>query len=86
MHKFYFIAGLAVLLACLFHTSPWIYFATSESPYLSYPLPEALNLVGTTHYLTLERAFWSSLLAGLAICLLGESYLGRPSAATRAES
>ena len=59
MHKFYFIAALVVLLACLVHASPWIYFATSESPYLRYPLPEAMNLVETTHYLTLERAFWS---------------------------
>jgi hypothetical protein len=60
---------LSAVVAALWvvHTSPWIYMGAGTKP-----LPESLGLVPNTHYMTLDRAFWSAILAGLAVALLVE--------------
>jgi hypothetical protein len=50
------------------HTSPWIYFSGMPPK----PLPESWGLAPHTHYLTMERAFWSAILGGLTLALGGE--------------
>ncbi|MBN1443043.1 MAG: hypothetical protein JXA90_10045 [Planctomycetes bacterium] len=71
MGKILTVLGILVTAVWLIHTSPWIYLGF-EGDLLTKPLPEALGLVPHTHYFTLERAFWSAILAGLALGLLGE--------------
>lgn len=72
MGRGYLIAALLVFLVWLVHTSPWIYFGLGSEP-----LPEQLRIVPHTHYLSLERAFWSAILFGLALALLGEGWIRR---------
>lgn len=72
MGKGYFIAAAVVFLVWLLHTSPWVYLGVGGKP-----LPEVFNLLHQGHYGFLERAFWSALLAGLTLSLLGEGYLRR---------
>jgi hypothetical protein len=80
MVKLYFVLAALVGLAWLAHTSPWMYLGF-EHEALRRPLPEHLGAVEHTHYFLHERAFWSAILAGLAIALAGEAFLRRRRAA-----
>jgi hypothetical protein len=76
MGKVCVVFGILFVVLWVVHTSPWIYLA-SGGTFLDKPLPEALGLVPHTHYFGLERAFWSAILAGLALSFLGEGFSRR---------